>query len=200
MLPSTKLKYTTYYDVRYDTWRRNEEKKAPMLSVRCQPVPADSTSTIFSKQINVPNGNIGFINFLYPNNFYIQSNLLSGNNIYLNSGIANTYLQSQNVYLGRADATGRKSNLYMISEDDTTYECQSSAFTEVIKAQILDNEIKIIDLEASDILQNTAITTLQDKTQNISSANSTSRTRTFVSDSTTASSLGKDFTVPILPK
>ena len=47
----------------------------------------------------------GFYNSLLPNNFYIQSNLASGNNIVLNAGLANIFLQSQNVYLGKSDAT-----------------------------------------------------------------------------------------------
>ena len=46
----------------------------------------DLSSTIFTKQINLNNGNIGYVDQLYPNNFYVQSNLLSGNNIILNSG------------------------------------------------------------------------------------------------------------------
>ena len=50
------------------------------------------TATIFSNQINIPNGNIGFYNSSFPNNFYIQSNLASGNNLYLNSGLANIFL------------------------------------------------------------------------------------------------------------
>ena len=70
---------------------------------------ASGSATTFSKQINIPNGNIGYINSLFPNNFNIQSNLASGNNINLNSGLANIYLQSQNIYLGKTDAsTGRK--------------------------------------------------------------------------------------------
>ena len=77
------------------------------LQDKTQNQTANSTSTTFTKQINVPNGNIGYIDTLSPNNFYIQSNLASGNNIYLNSGSANIYLQSQNVYLGKADAIGR---------------------------------------------------------------------------------------------
>jgi len=121
------------------------------LQDKTQNQTANSTSTTFTKQINAPNGNIGYIiNTLSPNNFYIQFNLASGNNIYLNSGAANIYLQSQNVYLGKADAVGRKSNLIMVSDNDSTYECQSSAFTEVLKLQILSNVTQILDLQSSD--------------------------------------------------
>jgi len=127
-----------------------------------------STATNFSKQINVPNGNIGYVNSLLPNNFYVQSNLASGNNVVINSGLANIFLQSQNVYLGRTDSTGRKSNLYMISDDDSTYECQSSAFTETLKQLIISNGVDILDLQHEDTLHNTSIQTLNTKTQKIS--------------------------------
>ena len=169
-----------------------------------------STATIFSTQVNIPNGNIGFYNSSFPNNFYIQSNLASGNNIVLNSGLANTYLQSQNVYLGKTDATtGRKSNLLMLGSDGTTWETQSSAFTETHKSLINThtNQITLLQedfldlqntdsaqsaqlasLQISDTTQNTKIafqtlqidelyevyTVIFNKTQNITSANTTS--------------------------
>ena len=142
----------------------------------------NSTATIFSNQVNVPNGNIGFYNSLLPNNFYIQSNLGSGNNIVLNSGSANIYLQSQNVYLGKSDATtGRKSNLHFYNIDGNAYEIQSSAFTESLKTLLIDSvyinmqqDTRLTNLEQSDGIQNTNILALQEKTQNITSANTTS--------------------------
>ena len=135
---------------------------------------ASGSATTFSKQINIPNGNIGYINSLFPNNFYIQSNLASGNNINLNSGLANIYLQSQNIYLGKTDAsTGRKSNLLMLASDGTTWETQSSAFTEDIKNSYTSNSstiathtTQITALQTSDTTQNTSITTLNNKCQN----------------------------------
>ena len=131
-----------------------------------------STATIFSSQVNIPNGNIGFVNSLLPNNFYIQSNLASGNNIVLNSGLANIFLQSQNVYLGKPDATtGRKSNLHFYTSSGMEYEVQSSAFTENYKEAIMNNyysdlqqNIKITALETSDANQNTALTNLSAQT------------------------------------
>ena len=156
---------------------------------------ATSTATEFSKQINLPNGNIGFVNTALPNNFYIQSNLASGNNIYIKSGQANILLQSQNVYLGKTDASsGRRSNLFMLASDGTTWEQQSSAFTEALKTNynnynttLTTHTSQITALQASDTAQNTTlsnldstlltmvnnISTLQSKTQNIFSANST---------------------------
>lgn len=156
---------------------------------------ATSTATEFSKQINLPNGNIGYVNPGQPNNFYIQSNLASGNNIYIKSGQANILLQAQNVYLGKTDAiSGRKSNLFMLASDGTTWEQQSSAFTEALKTNynnynttLTTHTSQITALQASDSAQNTTlsnldstlltivnnISTLQSKTQNIFSANST---------------------------
>jgi len=170
----------------------------------------NSIATIFSNQINILNGNIGFYNSLLPNNFYIQSNLASGNNLVLNSGLANIYLQSQNVYLGKPDATsGRKSNLLFYNASGYEYEVQSSAFTENLKDVLINDaysnmqqDIAITALQTSDTtqnttislhttqinelydlgtvlndvnaIQNTNITDLQSKTQNITSANTTS--------------------------
>ena len=121
----------------------------------------DLSSTIFTKKINLNNGNIGYVDQLYPNNFYVQSNLLSGNNIILNSGLANIFLQSQNIYLGKTDAiTGRKSNLFMF-DGNGILETQSSAFTELLKGQIIANQQNIFNLQYSDISQNTNIKNLQ---------------------------------------
>jgi hypothetical protein len=121
-----------------------------------------STATIFSKQINIPNGNIGFHNSLLPNNFYIQSNLASGNNIILNSGLANIFLQSQNVYLGKPDATtGRKSNFFFYNDSGYEYEIQSSAFTEDLKGTLISNSYNVLQ-------QYISITALENKTQYIS--------------------------------
>jgi hypothetical protein len=119
------------------------------------------SSTNFSNQVNLPNGNVGVVNSTLPNNFYIQSNLAVGNDIVINSGLANTYLQSQNVYLGNLNASGRKSKFYMVSDDDMTWEVQVSAFTEVLKLQILNNVIDIIDLKSEQTTQNQAITAIQ---------------------------------------
>ena len=103
----------------------------------------DLSSTIFTKQINLNNGNIGYVDQLYPNNFYVQSNLLSGNNIILNSGLANIFLQSQNVYLGKTDAiTGRKSNLFMF-DGNGIMETQSSAFTENLRDSVINSAYAI---------------------------------------------------------
>ena len=145
------------YDSRIETLEEHDSTQIGQISElqnKTQWQTSAENSTTFSKQISVPNGNIGSVNALYPNNFYIQSNLSSGNNIYLNSGVANTYLQSQNVYVGKPDAsTGRNSNLLMLGSDGTTWETQSSAFTETHKADIA---------------------TLNSKTSNITSANTTS--------------------------
>ena len=131
------------------------------LETKTQFQTVSSTATIFSKQINIPNGNIGYVNTSVPNDFYIQSNLALNNNIYLNSGLAKIYLQSQNVYLGKEDATtGRKSNLYMLGSNGINYEVQSSAFTENLKDSVINSAY--------------AIASLQTKTQNISSADTTS--------------------------
>ena len=131
------------------------------LETKTQFQTVSSTATIFSKQINIPNGNIGYVNTSVPNDFYIQSNLALNNNIYLNSGLAKIYLQSQNVYLGKEDATtGRKSNLYMLGSNGINYEVQSSAFTENLKDSVINSAY--------------AIASLQTKTQNITSADTTS--------------------------
>ena len=141
---------------------------------------ANSTATIFSKQINVPNGNIGYINPLSQNDFYIQSNLPSGNNIYLNSGLANnnylqsaeTHLQSKQVYLGATGTTNkntttqRNSNLLFLKSDGVTWETQSSAFTEALKSQLTSfqttTSADITDLETK--TQNISLTTTTDLT------------------------------------
>ena len=82
------------------------------------------------------------VNSTLPNNFYIQSNLAVGNDIVINSGSGNTYLQSQNVYLGNFSASGRKLKFYIVSDDNSTWEVQVTAFTEVLKQQqILNNEL-----------------------------------------------------------
>ena len=122
----------------------------------------DLSSTIFTKKINLNNGNIGYVDQLYPNNFYVQSNLLSGNNIILNSGLANIFLQSQNIYLGKTDAiTGRKSNLFMF-DGNGIMETQSSAFTENLRDSVINSAYAIASLET--------------KTQNISTTTNSNST------------------------
>ena len=190
--------YTTvaFYNLTGTDWEYQhsaftEQLKQDVLShtSKTQYQSTTANSTDFSSQIKFTNGNIGYINTLYPNNFYIQSNLGSGNNIMMNSGIANIFLQTESVYLGKIDSSNQvKSNLLMLGSDGTTWERQSSAFTEIHKGlisthsnQILDLQDDIITLTAtqnaqvaqlaqlqlSDATQNTKITTLEGKTLNI---------------------------------
>ena len=144
----------------------------------------NSTATIFSYQINIPNGNIGFYNSLLQNNFYIQSNLASGNNIVLNSGSANIFLQSQNIYMGRTDISAgiiNKSNLFMLANDGITWETQSSAFTDLLKQQIITNQNNILNLQINDISQNMLINALKtsDINQNMTIAFQTTQINEF---------------------
>lgn len=195
---------STGTEFEYQSSAFTEDLKSLITSTQSKTQHQSTTvsSTNFANQVNLPNGNIGVVNSTLPNNFYIQSNLAVGNDIVINSGSANTYLQSQNVYLGNLNASGRKSKLYMVSDDDSTWEVQVSAFTEVLKLQILNNVIDIIDLKSEQTTQNQAITAiqsvnttqntaiaalqsgdtttnsailaLQNKTQNITTANTTS--------------------------
>ena len=140
------------------------------LENKTQYITTDANSTIFSKQINIPNGNIGFYNSSLPNNFYIKSNLASGNNIILNAGLANIDLQTQNVYLGKTDATtGRKSNLHFYNSAGDAYEIQSSAFTESLRSTVISDSYNVLQQQIS-------ITALENKTQNINSTTNATST------------------------
>jgi hypothetical protein len=72
----------------------------------------NSTATIFSKQINIPNGNIGYVNTTFFNDLNIQSNLEETDNIVLNSGLANIYLKAQYIHIGKPDAPFEKKGIF----------------------------------------------------------------------------------------
>ena len=125
--------------------------------------------TQFENPIKIINGKLGKFNLKKPLRFYIESDLEEGNDIVLNSGLGDIYLDTQNLYLGRIDISGITSNLFFKSFDGQTMEQQSSAFTEILKTQIGTNTGAIINLETSDTLQNNNIQSLQfsDISQNI---------------------------------
>jgi hypothetical protein len=60
------------------------------------------------------------------------------NNIYINSGIGETVINANMLWVGSgtANANGRKSNIKMLDENGT-WEIQSSAFTEELKTKVL---------------------------------------------------------------
>ena len=92
------------------------------------------------------------------------------NNFFFNSGFANIDLQTQNVYLGKTDATtGRKSNLHFYNSAGDAYEIQSSAFTESLRSTVISDSYNVLQ-------QQIAITALENKTQNINSTTNATST------------------------
>jgi hypothetical protein len=89
-------------------------------------------------------GEIGGINT--DAHLYINGN--GTNNIYVNSGLGNTNLVTNLVWIGSgtANANGRKSNINMLDATGNNWETQSSAFTETLKAQITSSSSSIIIL------------------------------------------------------
>ena len=83
-------------------------------------------------------GEIGAVNPSYVPDATLYINGNGTNNIAINSGIGATVLDSNAVWIGSgsANANGRKSNINMLDATGT-WETQSSAFTETLKARLL---------------------------------------------------------------
>jgi hypothetical protein len=90
---------------------------------------------ITSGDPEVTAGEIGAVDPL-NGNFYINGT--GTNSIYINSGLGQTVLDNNMLWVGSgtANANGRKSNIKMLDENGT-WEIQSSAFTEELKTKVL---------------------------------------------------------------
>jgi hypothetical protein len=114
-----------------------------------------SYGVIFSRIHNGIYSSGGRIGLLDTTNsdFCIFSGLT--NAIFMNSGSGSTTLETSNrinlqsnivwVGSGTANANGRKSNINMYDATGTSWETQSSAFTETLKTQLISNTNKFTD-------------------------------------------------------
>jgi hypothetical protein len=104
---------------------------------------------------------VGEIGALTDGNLRINGT--STNNIILSSGLGEINCESNLLRIGSttANSNGRKSNILMYDSTGTSYETQSSAFTETLKSQIGANTSQITALQNSNSSLNSSITALQ---------------------------------------